>query len=75
MIATVDSPYALLSASREAEQISFFANDLWLFTYPDPLTAEHQVQFGLLEHPEPRRVLLLGGGVAGLGAEILKTRT
>ena len=30
---------------------------------------------GLLEHPQPRRVLLLGGGVAGLGSEILKTRT
>jgi spermidine synthase len=75
VIATVDSPYALLSASREAEQISFFANNLWQFTYPDPLTAEHQVQLGLLEHPEPRRVLLLGGGVAGLGGEILKTRT
>jgi spermidine synthase len=75
VIATVDSPYALLSASREAEQISFFANNLWLFTYPDPLTAEHQVQLGLLEHPRPRRVLLLGGGVAGLGSEILKTST
>ena len=75
VIATVDSPYALLSAHREAEQISFFANNLWQFTYPDPLTAEHQVQLGLLEHPQPRRVLLLGGGVAGLGSEILKTRT
>jgi spermidine synthase len=75
VIATVDSPYALLSAQREAEQISFFANNLWQFTYPDPLTAEHQVQLGLLEHPLPRRVLLLGGGVAGLSAEILKTPT
>jgi spermidine synthase len=75
VIATADSPYALLSAQRQAEQISFFANNLWQFTYPDPLTAEHQVQLGLLEHPQPRRVLLLGGGVAGLGAEILKTRT
>ncbi|MHB9074344.1 MAG: spermidine synthase [Desulfobaccales bacterium] len=75
VIATVDSPYALLSAQREAEQISFFANNLWQFTYPDPLTAEHQVQVALLEHPNPRRVLLLGGGVAGLGAEILKTPT
>jgi spermidine synthase len=73
VIATVDSPYALLSAQREAEQISFFANNLWQFTYLDPLTAEHQVQLGLLEHPNPRRVLLLGGGVAGLSAEILKT--
>jgi spermidine synthase len=75
VIATADSPYALLSAAREAEQISFFANGLWQFTYPDPLTAEYQVQLGLLEHPQPRRVLLLGGGVAGLGSEILKTRT
>jgi spermidine synthase len=75
VIATVDSPYAFLSAQREAEQISFFANNLWQFTYPDPFTAEHQVQLGLLEHPQPHRVLLLGGGVAGLGAEILKTPT
>jgi spermidine synthase len=75
VIATVDSPYALLSAAREAEQVSFFTDNLWLFTYPDPLTAEHQVQLGLLEHPRPRRVLLLGGGLAGLGSEILKTRT
>ncbi|HZE21481.1 MAG TPA: fused MFS/spermidine synthase, partial [Desulfobaccales bacterium] len=75
VIATVDSPYALLSAAREAEQVSFFTDNLWLFTYPDPLTAEHQVQLGLLEHPQPRRVLLLGGGVAGLGSEILKTRS
>jgi len=75
VIAAVDSPYALLTATREAEQLSFFANSLWLFTYPDPLTAEHQVQLGLLEHPQPRRVLLLGGGVAGLGAEILKIAT
>jgi spermidine synthase len=30
---------------------------------------------GLLEHPRPQQVLLLGGGVAGLGPEILKTRT
>jgi spermidine synthase len=73
--ATVDSPYALLTATREAEQLSFFANNLWQFTYPDPLTAEHQVQLALLEHRRPRRVLLLGGGVAGLVPEILKTAT
>ncbi len=73
VIATADSPYALLSAAREAEQVSFFANNLWLFTYPDPQTAEPQVQLGLLEHPRPQWVLLLGGGVAGLGTEILKT--
>jgi spermidine synthase len=73
VVATRDSPYALLTATREAEQYSFFANNLWYFTYPDPLNAEHQVQLGLLQHPHPRRVLLLGGGAAGLIPEILKT--
>ena len=71
--ATVDSPYALLTATRETEQLSFFANNVWQFTYPDPMSAENQVQPALLEHPRPQRVLLLGGGAAGLVPEILKT--
>ncbi len=70
--ATADSPYAFLSASRESGQVSFFANNLWQFTHPDPFTAECQVQLGLLAQPNPRRVLLLGGG-PGLVPEILKT--
>jgi spermidine synthase len=73
VLAGADSPYARLTATREGEQVSFFANNLWQFTYPDPLTAERQTQFGLLEHPRPRRVLLLGGGAPGLIPEILKT--
>jgi spermidine synthase len=75
VVAAVDSPYGLLTATREEGQFSFFANNLWHFTYPDPYNAEHAVQLGLLQHPQPRRVLLLGGGVAGLVPEILKTRS
>ncbi|MCX5892622.1 MAG: hypothetical protein NTW80_06565, partial [Deltaproteobacteria bacterium] len=70
--ATVDSPYAFLSATREDGQVSFFANNLWQFTYPDPYSAETQVQLALLMHPQPQRVLLLGGGPA-LVPEVLKT--
>jgi spermidine synthase len=75
VVATVDSPYGLLTATREAEQFSFFANKVWHFSYPDPLNAEQAVHLALLEHPRPRRVLLLGGGVTGLAPEILKTQS
>ena len=70
--ASLDSPYALLTATREADQISFFANRVWHFTYPDPYSAEMAVHLGLLEHPHPQKVLLLGGGAAGLIPEALK---
>ncbi len=70
--AAVDSPYALLTVTRENGQLSFFANHIWHFTHPDPYSAEHAVHLALLQHPRPERVLLLGGGVAGLVPEILK---
>jgi spermidine synthase len=73
--ASLDSPYAFLSATREADQISFFANRVWNFTYPDPYSAEMAVHLGLLEHPHPQKVLLLGGGAAGLIPEALKYKT
>uniref|UniRef100_A0A7V6A2D8 Polyamine aminopropyltransferase n=1 Tax=Desulfobacca acetoxidans TaxID=60893 RepID=A0A7V6A2D8_9BACT len=70
--ASLDSPYALLSATREADQTSFYANRVWNFTYPDPYSAEMAVHLGMLEHPHPREVLLLSGGAAGLIPEALK---
>jgi len=71
--AAADSPYALLTATREAEQTSFLVNRVWHFTHPDPYSAEMAVHLGLLQHPRPRNILLLGGGAAGLIPEALKT--
>lgn len=67
-----DSPYALLTATREAEQLSFFVNRVWHFTHPDPYSAEMAVHLGLLQHPGPERVLLLGGDPVGLIFEARK---
>lgn len=72
VLATLDSPYALLTVTQEKEQLSFFANHVWHFSHPDPYSAEHAVHLALLEHPRPERVLLLGGGAAGLAPEILQ---
>lgn len=67
-----DTPYNNLSLFEKSGQFTLFANGLWLFSVPDPQTAEYAVHTALLQHPRPRSVLLLGGGVSGLLSEILK---
>jgi len=73
LLAVTETPSQVLSATREIDQVSVFSNNLWYFSFPDPLSAQEQVHYALLQHPGPRRVLLLGGGAAGLAAEVLKS--
>lgn len=67
-----DTPYQNLALLKEPNQFSLFANGLLLFSYPDPQTAEHAVHLAMLQHHDPRRVLLIGGGMGGLLSEVLK---
>jgi spermidine synthase len=72
LVTVRDSPYHNLALIRQEDQVSLFANGLWLFSAPDPQTAEQSVHLAMLQHPQPRSVLLVGGGIAGLLSEILK---
>ncbi len=47
-------------------------NGEWAFSIPDPEAAERAVHPVLLQHPEPGRVLLVGGAVTGALDEILE---
>ena len=68
----VDTPFHNIAILRQPDQVTAFTNGLWLFTLPDPASAEPAVHTALLQHPEPRRVLLIGGGLAGHAAEALR---
>ncbi len=67
-----DTPFHNLALLGTPGQSSLFANGLWLFSLPDPQTSEFAVHPALIQHPHPRTVLILGGGAAGLVAEVLK---
>ena len=54
---------------------SLYENGSILANAPDPAAAEEAVDYALLEHSAPRRVLLIGGGVNGGVAEALKHPT
>ena len=54
---------------------SIYDNGVILANAPDENAAEETVHYALLEHPAPRRILLIGGGVNGSIAQALKHPT
>jgi len=72
LIGSRDTPYAKLQAVRTGDQLSLYASGLPVFSTPDPAAAETPVHFAMLQNPGARKVLLIGGGVGGGLAEVLK---
>lgn len=72
LVAFKDTLYGNIVVASEDNQVNFYENGLWNFSCPDPLTAEESVHFALLQHPNPKIVLLVGGGISSSLSEILK---
>jgi spermidine synthase len=66
-----DSIYGRIVVTGSGEQRAFFENGL-LFFETQGVAAEEVAHLPLLAHPQPRRVLLIGGGVSGVLAESLR---
>jgi spermidine synthase len=71
LVANRNSVYGNLAVVRGEGASSLYENGLNLFNVPDPAAAEEAVHYALLEHPGPRSLLLIGGGVNGSIAEAL----
>ncbi|MBM3253170.1 MAG: hypothetical protein FJZ16_02815 [Candidatus Omnitrophica bacterium] len=67
-----NSIYGNIVVAKEDEQVSFFDNGLHLFSAPDELSSEEQTHFAMLMHPQPKNILIIGGGMGGLLKEVLK---
>jgi len=72
IVKSVDSKYGNLAILKTAEQTSFYENGLILFSYPDEFSSEEAVLYAIAEHPDPRKLLLIGGGVGGTLTQALK---
>jgi len=72
LAAARNSIYGNIVISQSSGQLSFFNDGLHLYTVPDKLASEQAVHFALLEHPQPKSLLVVGGGIGGLIEEALK---
>ena len=73
LVATRDSPYGRVTATVLAGQVSVFENDALAFE-SGGTEAELFAHLAALQHPEPRRILVLGGGWDGTLSELLRHR-
>jgi len=75
LAASRDSIYGNLAVIETGNIRSIYDNGVILASAPDENAAEEAVHYALLEHPAPRHVLLIGGGVNGSIAQALKHPT
>ena len=71
LLQSKDSPYGRISITEREEQLSVFLNDALAFE-TEGTEAEHFAHLAALQHPRPGRILILGGGIEGTVAEVLK---
>ena len=67
-----NSPYGSLMVTESSGQYNFIENGVLLFATQNIEDVEQTVHFAMAQRPDARRVLLIGGGVAGTAREILK---
>lgn len=72
LIEEANSIYGNLVATKRGDQYSFYENGLINFTTSDKVFNEYIIHMSMLEHPSPKRILLIGGGASGALTEILK---
>ncbi len=75
LVATRNSVYGNLAVVGTEGSRSVYENGVVLFNVPDPPAAEEAVHYALLEHPSPRSLLLIGGGLNGSIVQALRHPT
>ncbi len=72
VIYTKDSPYGRITAVSQHEQIAVFENGALSFE-TEGVVAEEFVYLASLQHPDPKKILILGGGISGYVEKMLES--
>jgi len=72
VLSVTDSPYGTITVTGSEEQINFFGNGTMLFGTQNTIYCEELVHYAMAQRANPKRVLLVSGGYAGLTDELKK---
>ena len=66
LVDTRNSKYGNLAVLKYAQQYSLFGNGDLYFSMPDEETPKNAANLFMLQHPAPKEILVIGGGISGL---------
>jgi len=72
VLASHETPFGNITICENGDEKTVFVNGSALYTTGDAIVNEEFVHYAMLQHPSPRKVLLISGELAGMSAEILK---
>jgi len=67
-----NTSYGKLDVTMSIGQLNYFENGLLLFSSNNEIVNEESVHFAMIQHPGPKKILLVSGGISGTVTEILK---
>ena len=72
LISSMETPYGSLNVTQTGSQQNIYENGVLIFASDNVIGKEEDVHYAMLQRPNAKKVLLLGGGVSGTFFEILK---
>ncbi len=71
LVAETESKYQNLAVGHRAGQYTLYCDGQVTVDFPDPYAFAPLAHFWLCQHPNPKTILVIGGGAEGLLSEIL----
>ncbi|MFA5815269.1 MAG: hypothetical protein WC865_06585 [Bacteroidales bacterium] len=72
IIATRSGPSGRLTITRSGDQVNIFENGILAQSSGNTLVCEEMAHFAMIQHPNPRNVLVIGGLLSGINLELVK---
>ena len=66
------TPYGSVVVTKNAGQLNFYENGLLLFSSDNEIFSEEAVHYAMIQHPSPKKILLISGGISGMIKEVQK---
>lgn len=63
LVESQDSIYGNIAVTKEGNYYSFYENGVPFFSIPNQASNEELINLALIEHPCPKQILIIGGGI------------